>query len=119
MFRKTLNPTPAPSRAIFGTIPAHHFQLLTQKVRKVAIKNRSLTHDLTHQPAHTFGSPVSLEMSVHTGVAAKFQFEVSFRFLPVFRAAKKLRQMPPCILTQITDTACSLSYSLTFKTVIL
>jgi hypothetical protein len=108
MFQKTLNPT-----------PAHHFQLLTEKVRNVALKNHSLTHDLTQQPAHTFGSPVLREMSVITDVAAKFHIEIFVHFLPVFRTSKKLCQMSAHIMTQFIDTACSLNYPLTFKTVIL
>jgi hypothetical protein len=119
MFRKILNPLLAHRRAVSGTIPADHIQLLTQNVRKVLLKSCCLTHALTQQMTHVFGSPVWREMSVLPGAVAKFQIQIIVHFLPVFRAAKKLSEIPARILTQMNDTAYSLSYLITFKTVIL
>jgi hypothetical protein len=113
MFFENLHPSPANSRDVAGTIPAHHFKLDTEKCQKATLKDPILTHQMTH----AFGSPVSQEMSVITRVSANLLIDVSVHFLPLLRAAKKLGQMPIRILAQMNDTACSLSYSLTFKTV--
>lgn len=119
MFHRFRNPLLAHLRAFAGTIPAHHFQLLTQIAVRVTLTNSFLTHDLTHQMTHVFGSSDSHEMSAPRGVCEKSRFAISVHFLPVFLTAIKLCQMSARILTQTNDTACSLSYSLTFKTVIL
>jgi hypothetical protein len=103
MFCKTLHSLPVNSRDDAGTIPAHHFKLVTEKCQKAALKDPILTHDLTHQMTHGFGSPVSQEMSVITRVSANLLIDISVHFLPLFRAAKKLGQMPIRILAQTND----------------
>lgn len=119
MFFKNLHSLLASSRDVAGTIPAHHSKLVAEKCQKAAPEDPILTHDLTHQMIHAFDSPVSQEMAVITRVSPNLPIDVSVHLFPLFRAAKKFGQLLTCILTQLADTACSLSYSLTFKTVIL
>jgi len=98
-----------------GTLPAHDQHRWVENPTENAPKNGYLTHQMTH----AFGSLFSHEMSVFTGIASKFLIEIFLHFFLLFRTVEKLRQTPAGIMTQLLLAACSLIYSLTFKTVIL